>query len=568
MAETITLDPSAVATNRTALDITPWIAVDGIDWDDARIEQSRADGKYGGDPVDYTIPNRQVSVPLVLKTVGGTAFETIRRNVQAKVARFQQEMGWLGRVTAGGTQYADVTNASLHLSGDWLQAYKSVDANAVLSLELKPDWYGAEITLDDQTETAAYSFAKVLKLSSSDAVISGDFPARVRVVVDEDDGDIQMGLLWGIRARYYDSASTAMLSYQAGSLTPLDTAATATISGAAGTVIRHGTLSVNWTPVMSTRILSGAADLTHKGSYRVWARCYSTSGTTPAVRFLWDVGDLVYPVANTFRTIPAANNFYLMDLGEVRLDPVPVGTHRWQGMVQAKGASGGENVAVDRIEFQPLDDGAGRLSATTASDPGLSTFVARDEFNQTSGNLTGKTATVGGNYTGAGDTDDVTVNATGHYAERTATGDVDSLTGRYIFSGATASAAQVVQVDVYLDAYTEYAGAIARGTDANNWFWALLSVSNVGGVPQMRISKRVTGTVTDFVNGPLGSHTIAAWYTVRARVEADGKWFVWVFRQGGSPGDPIAVGQDSALATGGGLATGKIGFYSYRPTLP
>ena len=153
LAETIKLDPSTIAVSRTELDITQFIKAEGVNWDDARIEQYLSEGNIGAAPVDYKIPNRQVVVPMQLMARGTFTFEQIRRQLQAKVARFQQEGGWISRVTTAGTHYADVVNASLRLGGDWLQASKSADVAAELSLELTPDWYGAEITLDDKTET-------------------------------------------------------------------------------------------------------------------------------------------------------------------------------------------------------------------------------------------------------------------------------------------------------------------------------------------------------------------------------------------------------------------------------
>ena len=227
-----------------------------------------------------------------------------------------------------------------------------------------PDWYGAEITLDDKTETAALALTTVLKQSAADAVIAGDYPARVRIVVDEDDGDTQLGLVWGFRSRYYDSAVTAALTYQAETLTPLDTAANGALTGASGgTAVTHSAVRTDWTAVVSTQTLSGGAHMTHRGTYRVWARCYSTRTTPPAVRFVWKVGDLVNPVENTRKSIPAASNFYMLDLGEIRIDAAPAGTHRWQGQVEAIGATGGENVSVDAIHFVPVDDGYGVLRA-------------------------------------------------------------------------------------------------------------------------------------------------------------------------------------------------------------
>ena len=59
MAETITLDPPAVATARTEVDITDWVRFDGVDWGDGSIEAYLANQTYGAVPVDYRIPDRR-----------------------------------------------------------------------------------------------------------------------------------------------------------------------------------------------------------------------------------------------------------------------------------------------------------------------------------------------------------------------------------------------------------------------------------------------------------------------------------------------------------------------------
>jgi hypothetical protein len=51
------------------------------------------------------------------------------------------------------------------------------------------------------------------------------------------------------------------------------------------------------------------------------------------------------------------------------------------------------------------------------------------------------------------------------------------------------------------------------------------------------------------------------YYTVRLQVNAGGQFFLWVFPQGGAPGEPILRGRDAALATGGARATGTVGIY-------
>ncbi|HTE59541.1 MAG TPA: hypothetical protein VK631_04275, partial [Solirubrobacteraceae bacterium] len=291
---------------RTELDITPFIDFEGVDFGDSAIESYMAEAALGQIPVDYRLPNRVITIPLNLMERGNVSFEGIRRSIQAKAAMFQQQGGWLMREVNGTPWYADVVSATLRLGGSTLQAVSDIDADAVLTLECVPDFYGDEITLDDITETSAAEIVRVLQLSAANAVIKGDYPGRVRIVVDEDQAQSQLGLLWGLRARHYSAATTAALAYEAEALTPLDSAAIATVTGASGgasnNVIQHANLATTWTPVLSTTILSGSLDMTHSGTYRVWARCYSSSIPPSRVRLVYDVDDLTNPAENEPQT--------------------------------------------------------------------------------------------------------------------------------------------------------------------------------------------------------------------------------------------------------------------------
>ena len=59
----------------------------------------------------------------------------------------------------------------------------------------------------------------------------------------------------------------------------------------------------------------------------------------------------------------------------------------------------------------PVDEGYGVLRAPLSADYGVAVYPGRDEFNQSAGALTGKTAQVGGVWVGAGDADDFNVDA-------------------------------------------------------------------------------------------------------------------------------------------------------------
>ena len=174
MAEHIVLDPSEVATGRTEIEITNWISEAGPDWGEASLVAYSAELEVGSTMVDTRWPNRQITIPLTIRDMGGTSFTTARAAIQAKAGIMQQQGGWLKRVTAsGGTVFADIINATLTLGGDWMQANRSVDTNAALTLEAIPDFYKAEETLGDHTETTNPEI-----VFTETTANGGDFPAR------------------------------------------------------------------------------------------------------------------------------------------------------------------------------------------------------------------------------------------------------------------------------------------------------------------------------------------------------------------------------------------------------
>ena len=197
----------------------------------------------------------------------------------------------------------------------------------------------------------------------ADDELPGDLPSRLRLKVSDTSGNNQLSLIWGLRSRYYDSATTAALFYEAEALTPINGAAVTGLSGASGgdVVTIKSLPAASWVTMLSTTISATTGNLTHQGSYRVWARCYSATGT-PQFQFLWGVGSLSVPVANDSVTLPASGGFYLLDLGVVRIDYPQVGTNEWLGAVRVYSAGGGDSASVDCLYLQPLDDGAGQLT--------------------------------------------------------------------------------------------------------------------------------------------------------------------------------------------------------------
>ena len=144
MAETLILDPVEVAIGRTAFDITKYVAQAGPDWGEAAIEQYLADVQQGQLPVDYRLPNRTITIPLLLRDSDLT-FNQLRKNFQQKTGLFQREGGWVKRQTSLGPLFAEVVGAQLKMGGSTAQALWGIDADAVLTLTTLPDWFGNEV---------------------------------------------------------------------------------------------------------------------------------------------------------------------------------------------------------------------------------------------------------------------------------------------------------------------------------------------------------------------------------------------------------------------------------------
>ena len=569
--ETIILDPSEVATStRSELNINSGaieVRQEGIDWGTAAIEAAMAQQTPGESVVDYRVPNREITIPLVMRTSGTVTFNSARDQLGTKVAQIQAAGGWLKRVTAqGGTYFADIVSASVLIPGGWLQRARDVETEAVLTLTARPDFYGAEETLSDHTETSAAEITFTETTTNG-----GDFPLgdRVRVVIDEDDADSQRGLFWSFRARHYASASTAQSALEAESLSILDTATRVAKTGASGgTVVTHGTLMTNWTPVLDTGIsYGGTVFLTHTGTNRIYGRVFSTSGTLVQTRLIWDVGDMVYPVENAAQRLYDGGTFHIIDYGEVRLDRVPTGTHRWEGIIQARGDVGGEAFSIDRLWIVNQDESAGFISLPPEALSGEpSTFLGRDSFNQSAGNLNAAAAAVGGAWdTSEASFDGVdftTTGGTAFLAQRAEPSDAANA-GRPALLGSAVTGCGV-QVDAKFSAVASglRQGVLARYTDAGNYMLVAVTSATAADGSTVVASKRVSSTNTELgkTSGSVYWGLANIWYTLRLTVDAAGNWAVtaWI---AGNPAGVVLSGQDGALAAGGALASGRVGFY-------
>lgn len=550
--EALVLDPVEIAEERTQIDLTEYVAQAGPDWGDSVLEQYLADAQQGQLPVDYRVPSRVITIPLLLRGLTLTTFDEIRRALQAKVGLLQREGGWLKRATTIGPLYADITGATLKMGGSTNQALYELDTDAVLTLTCLPDFYGEERV--GEIHTSAVDDGELVY--TLDEPVAGDYPARTRIVVTELSGRLQRGLMWALRSRHYSPAPTNQPAYAAEDLTPV---APAVVSGSQ---IVYPSLPTQWTAVVGTN-LNGADPLTHVGSYRVWMR--AKCAHPASIRLLWDVGDLVYPATNT--AVQLGSNYSVVDLGEIRLDRAPTGTHRWGGIIQAKAASAGAgSLTVNRLWFQSLDESSGRVIAPPFPTVGLTGYSVRDEFEQGPGGLTGKALPQSGvgvwrqAAVTNGDADDFQLDDPNNRVLRSTAND----TGRRIAIAGPDLTNLVTQIDFYHPtpptgpplSGDQQVFSIFRYVDGQNYGWAQVTPGTLG------LGVTVGDNPTTLIKANIPPY-YDAWWTLRVMVLDTGALFAWLFRQNTSSETPVAARTDATVtdlfATGKPLASGATG---------
>jgi hypothetical protein len=585
MAERLILDPTEVTINREEWDITQYVAESGPDWGDATVEQSLADTEHGSLPVDYRTPSRTVTIPLLLQDsleIDGLTFDEVRERFQHKAATFQQDGGAIARFnTSRGTVFADVTGATLKLGGSTAQALWGVDADAILTLTTLADWYG-----DEEQGSVITATGEVVALVGP---IKGNYPGRARIKITENSNREQHGAIFAFRAKTYSAAPTAQMVYEAEAMTPIAPASATTVASVA--VIGRTDLKYNltndvpapWQGIMSTDLLSGGP-LTHFGTYRVWAEVRVTAPCQ--IRFAWDVGDFTQPTYN-----PPQNLFFapleasgtnpglrLVDLGQVMLGKMPVGTHRWRGEIQSRGvrrynAAGNTgdtirpDIYVDKFYVLPVDESYGVLRSPVDAAPELSVAVIDEPllYTGTTGDpLTGKSVNDGqsGVWSAAGHATPFAIDVSAGNVTRAATtaGNHHAIAGTRVFTAVDA------QVDVLIATLASATpagegGLFTRYVDTSNYIsLALKGLTAAANDPGSGALVFVTGMSAAWFM-PL-SLVANVWYTLRLIVDTAGRFFGWVVpKTQGGLGAPLFVGNSSVLATGGACASGKVGLY-------
>lgn len=293
----------------------------------------------------------------------------------------------------------------------------------------------------------------------------------------------------GIRSRNYSTATTAQLSYEAESMTALNGAGTAALSGASGGSVISSTSfpAATWVSALYTNV-AGAA-LTHVGTYRAWARCFS-SAATPQFQLQWGVGALSVPTTNDPVRLPGTASFFMLDLGPVSIQGLPVGPTNWYGVIQTQVDTANDHVAIDRIFFQPLDEGAGRLQYVNVPPASSIAAAAKPSTGADDSSVGTLTWTSPGNIT-AEDGSSATIStgsgiAHSHYLK--ATGFGFSIPTGATIKGIAATVKRAASAFFVSDDHVKLvkAGTVQATDRAGSGFWSTpLTTASYGGVTDL-----------------------------------------------------------------------------------
>jgi hypothetical protein len=406
----------------------------------------------------------------------------------------------------------------------------------------------------------------------------GDVPALGRLTVTEAQAIDQAWVAYGMETNddytHTDSTGSGALFYEAETRTALGGSATAAgpsgASGAGSNVMRSASLPVEYISILSTQATGGGAHLSHVGSFRVYARVQAptTNTGTVTIGLEYASGDFRRFTRNSVTTIDSTweGTWRLVDLGIVTIEKLRIGTQRWEGRVIAQSTIIGDKIDVDCLMFFPTMTSG--VASAVLQIPALASVTARDDFAQTAGALTGKTLPVGGTWVGAGDLDDFNVTGSGT-VQRTVGSDASNSAGRFAIAGTSVLTSSFAAFDIGSTVSGQQAtrmGIILRYTDTSNYLFVGSDATStfriikvVAGTPTTIASVNLVDVFADLVVALLA---LIAGGSVSAWVDANGRVVGRLdFTNAGYSQVALAGAYDSALATGGALASGKVGFY-------
>jgi len=442
-------------------------------------------------------------------------------------------------------QSGEITEMPIELDGDnagWL----ATDPRPVLTVRF--DCFPFIEGTESQVATITSS-ARILSLEVP--AIAGDVPALAKLTITDTATQDRRHVELGGDHYGYNAAAPSDLDILATEMTAL----AGSLSGS------YITYEVAATPIA----ICEAAGLPHLGPHKVRAQLERTAADADIyVRGAFRTGDGTW-VRTSWQLLPMLVGTYDVELGHADFAEVEEGTQGSTIRIESY-ASKPATLRVYRFNPIPTELVYARMRSRVSTEAPTS-FPIFDGFNQTAGALAGKTAGAGGVHAGGGDSDDFQVDTATQTAQRTAVSDINNLTGRYDTIGASTFTDLAIEVTVsFSDRYSgndeAIFGLLARWVDASNWLAVGIRprADAFGGLLVLRrygASYEIKSVIDPWLILPN--------YRYRLRLELDtfGNWkaWAWLFDYSPRPADPRLSGQESMLATGGTLATGKVGLY-------
>jgi hypothetical protein len=421
----------------------------------------------------------------------------------------------------------------------------------------------------EENVAAASSTAPVMSINVPS--VGGDVPAIGRLLVTEPASQHRRHFEWGMES---EATVTAPLI--------LDSDTDLAITGYAGTAgtttgaydpNASGTNNIGASYAGEPVAICGTGNQPHVGSWRVRARVWaSVNGTEEQVagvyfRLTWRDGDGPY-ASNRWVPLPAVvtGKWMEVDLGVITVSRAVAGNQRWSGRVDVYHADGLDGTArLDYLVLIPTSAGYGKARSITPD--GAETLVARDLFVGTTagGALNARVAPTGGTWATSGATGDFLfedLNATVEGVQRST--NVSEGTPRFALLGATNYAAIEARTQFYsqypADSWSGYrSSVVARYVDASNYLLASVDTST----EHLLVTQVVGGAATQLASAFPGRGQLQGgrYYRIRLMVLASGllraSWEIWTGSTHQLIAETLAV--SSVLATGGALASGRIG---------
>jgi hypothetical protein len=460
---------------------------------------------------------------------------------------------------------AEVTSIPIVVEGSGV-GYLAAAPLVTVAFTCKPFGYGAEV------EGAA---AKSIETGLSVVVltvpsVAGDVPAEGRLVIKDTAAIGRRFVEWGLENRYYNSETKLVLDSE--DMTPVG-GAQSTALNSSGAYKRAGATkgTIATTLFGSPTLCCSTGNLGHVGTFRIKARIYASLATSSllqniSVRLSWQDGQGPFR-ANAWQTPVTAGAFSEVDLGVVTVTPAQAGTQRWVGHIEAFSSNEeSDTLHVDYLTLIPVLEGYGKARGVRPASFGAA-LVAYEQFTTgtLSGSLNGRTAPLGGNWATSGAATDFTVhpaeaNVAPGNASRATTSDAGA---RYALLGGSLINTETSAIFSGGPLGSEH-GLIARWTNSSN-FLALTALQTAGSV-NVQLVTVIAGSATIIAAKPIyGSFSnISLVSTLTMIVLADGSVGAEVVV--GNFGTASLSATNSALATGGTLASGKDGIFDINST--